>query len=246
MSVLFPPLERFLNRVMSMAREQITGSDAESTQLRDDISLFRRQEGVHYATHAAFNAMLARSGYVGLDELEAEIEREYQELLATKSLDFLVGYCEGFEIQGPVFAHVWLDEIDDLFEGADPVAVAMWKWHICEEFEHRTVCFDVQQWLRTSEAERRTVLEFSQQHQAAFVQRVMVSLLEQYWSSLSGAEVQASQARVMEVAGRLQGSAEARLRDVYLPSYTPRRAPIPAAYEATLAAIERDYVHALR
>jgi predicted metal-dependent hydrolase len=242
-SVLFPPLERFLNRVMSMAREQITGSDPRSLQLREDIALFRRQEGVHYAVHTSFNDMLARSGYVGLAELESEIERDYQEMLATKSLDFLVGYCEGFEIQGPVFAHIWLDEMSDLFEGADPTAVAMWKWHICEEFEHRTVCFDMQQWLQTSEEDRRARIEFSQQHQAAFVQRVLGHLLLQYWEPLSSDEIQASRERLVEVGGRMKGSAEARLRAVYSPSYTPRDAPIPDSYAITLAAIERDYVH---
>jgi predicted metal-dependent hydrolase len=237
MSVLFPPLERFLNRVMSMAREQITGDDAESVRLRDDIAVFRKQEGVHYRTHAAFNAMLTRSGYEGLHELEAGIEREYQELLATRSLEFLVGYCEGFEIQGPVYASIWLDEVGDLFDDADPVAAAMWRWHICEEFEHRTVCFDVQRHLATSEEDRIRVLDFSREHQGAMVQRVLQSLLEQYWSSCSQEEIDASTARLLEVGSRLNGAAEERLRQVYLPSYTPRAAPIPQQYAATLAAI---------
>lgn len=242
MSMLFPPLERYLNRVMIMARAKITGTDPESVRIREDIDLFVRQEGVHYTIHSQFNKMLEDGGFPKLPDFETQMEQEYRDFLKTKSLRFLTGYCEGFEILGPIYAKIWLDEIDDLFEGADPEAVAMWKWHISEEFEHRTVCFDVYNKLFGGYFYRLYAMHCSHKHQGTFIAKVMGYMLKQEWSKMTEAEVAASKKRLKAISRRIKWLALPRVLRVYLPWYTPRKAAMPGNLKATIDAIESTYL----
>lgn len=142
-SIVIPHLERFLNRVMARARSQIKGDDARSVQLRADISTFIKQESCHYTIHGAFNDMMLRNGYDELPKLEQTIAAHYERLLATKSLPFLLAYCEGFESLTPPVAEGWFNgSMDPIMKNADSAAANMWRWHMMEEFEHRTVAHD--------------------------------------------------------------------------------------------------------
>src|SRR3546814_12194773 len=38
---------------------------------------------------------------------------------------------------------LYFEDYNELLENADPEPTNMWRWHLAEEFEHRTVCFDV-------------------------------------------------------------------------------------------------------
>ena len=141
-SIVLPHLERFVNRVMARARAEIRGDDLKA--IRAEMSLFMKQESCHHAVHTGFNAMMVRNGYDQIPEIEKDIARYYDQLLATKSLPFLIGYCEGFESLTPPMAATWFDgTMDRVLTDADPDVVMMWRWHIMEEFEHRTVCHDV-------------------------------------------------------------------------------------------------------
>jgi len=146
-SLWIPHLERFLNRVMSQANAKLDASNPRHARLKADIRTFIRQEGNHTALHAAFNAILPRAGY-DIAHFERHFEAEFKRLLATKSFKFLCAYCEGFETLGPPMALVWLDEIEDLIGNADQNVVTLWKWHLMEEYEHRTVCHDVARMFR--------------------------------------------------------------------------------------------------
>ena len=76
-SIGIPPLERFLNKVMSRARAKVKGDDPASVKLRNDISIFIKQESLHYATHDAFNQIFERNGYTRIPSIVAEIEAHY-------------------------------------------------------------------------------------------------------------------------------------------------------------------------
>lgn len=110
-STPMPHLERFLNRVMARAAATLTGDDAPTRRLREDIRVFIRQESNHYALHEQFNAIVPRDGY-DLAAVEAYVAGEYDRLLKTKSLAFCLAYCEGFETLGPPFAEIMLGEIE--------------------------------------------------------------------------------------------------------------------------------------
>jgi len=142
-SIVIPHLERFLNRVMARARAEIKDTGPKNRQVREDISVFIKQESCHHTIHAAFNEMMVRQGYDRLPQLEQEVAAHYDRLLRTKPLPFLVAYCEGFESMLPPIAAGWFDgSMDRMMKGADTQVHMMWRWHMMEEFEHRTVCHD--------------------------------------------------------------------------------------------------------
>ncbi len=236
-SMLFPPLERFLNRVMSMARREITGTDAKSESLRADIGMFIQQEGQHYAIHSGYNEMLVKAGMSELPGFEAKMEAEYRELLKTRSLRFLCSYCEGFEVLGPTFARVYLDGIDDYFADGDPNVIAMFKWHLMEEFEHRTVCFDVYHHLFGDYGARIYGLLYALKHMGTYVTRVQNYMLDHETTGLSEQERAAAKQRMKTAIIRIHRLAVPQIFGVLSPGYTPRRAPTPKNF----AAFERQF-----
>ncbi len=242
MSMLFPPLERFLNRVMITARGQITGKDAESERILQDIDMFVRQEGVHFTVHTDYNDMLARHGLPDLPKFEAEMDESYRQMLKTEPLKFLVAYCESFEILGPIFANVWLDDIGDLFEGGEPNAVAMFKWHISEEFEHKTVCYDVYHKLFGGYFYRIRALHRTLKHMGAYTRRVLAYILEKEWAGMTEEQVTTSMQRMKSIDRRIGRLALKHLWRIYLPGYSPRKAKKPDNYAGAIGAIEREYV----
>ena len=240
-SMLFPPLERFLNRVMLMARQEITGTDARSEQLRQDIGLFVQQEGVHFPTHSRYNAMLERAGFAELPEMEAAMEAEYRGFLKTKSLRFLCAYCDGFETLGPIYARIYLDRLDDYYAGGDPDVVAMWKWHLMEEYEHRTVCFDVYEHLFGDYFSRIHGLIFAHRHMGAFIQRVQSYMFRQECASMSEQERAAAKARLKAVQRRIGSLALRHVPGLFWPFYSPRPAAPPKSLESFERELERDF-----
>ena len=134
-------IEPFLIKVMRRAVEQLDPvADAE---LLRDIDLFNKQEGQHYKLHRAFNAMI-RTSYPDMTRYEKAYEEDYERFLQTKSLRWLLAYCEGFESIGSSTAQLWVDGQMESKLGAEPSpAIDLWKWHLAEEYEHRTVAHRV-------------------------------------------------------------------------------------------------------
>jgi predicted metal-dependent hydrolase len=140
-SFSLPYVETYLNRVMLRAKDQLMGE--RYAKLRNDIDLFVKQESNHYRQHRLFNQKLEQEGYNGVAPIGAKLGADYDAFLKTKSLLFNTAYCEGFESLGIIQAEFFFEQADDLLAGADPRVVALWKWHLAEEYEHRSVCFDV-------------------------------------------------------------------------------------------------------
>ncbi len=133
-------VEPYLIRVMRRAKDALPESE---TALRREIDWFIGQESQHFQQHNAFNARIREAGYPKLAEFEMRLKNDYVRFLSEKSLKFNLAYSEGFESMGPPAAEMWFDHSADFLDGADPEAVALWKWHMAEEFEHRDVCFRV-------------------------------------------------------------------------------------------------------
>jgi predicted metal-dependent hydrolase len=140
-SFSLPYVEKYLNRVMLRAKETLTGE--RHARLRDDIDLFIKQESNHYRQHRLFNNRLEALGYTGVTPVGEQLGKDYKDFLANRSLLFNAAYCEGFESIGIIQTEFFFEQIDDLLAGADPRVVALWKWHLAEEYEHRSVCFEV-------------------------------------------------------------------------------------------------------
>lgn len=131
-------VEPYLIQVMQRAKAALPDHE---TRLREEIDWFIAQESQHFRQHNAFNRKIRESGYPGLAPFEERLKQDYVEFLRDRSLKFNLAYSEGFESMGPPAALTWFERSDELLAGADPEAIALWKWHMAEEFEHRDVCF---------------------------------------------------------------------------------------------------------
>lgn len=235
-SVSFPYLERFLNRTMAKVATTLSGDDARTIKLKKDIQIFIRQEANHYSLHERFNAIMPRSGY-DISAIEAYIESEYERLWNTKSFAFCVAYCEGFETLGPPFAHIMLDMADDLFAGADPEVVALWKWHLMEEFEHRTVCYDAFAAVHGGYFLRIYAFFYQMRHLGKMSAMARKLMIEQDRAGMTPAEVEESKKRAKQVGKSLRGGIF-RIFRALSPWYSPHPIPEPKRFRSFMAEIE--------
>jgi len=240
-SVPIPYLERFLNKVMARAAAKLDGEDETTKSLRADIRAFIRQESNHYAFHDRFNALLRRDRY-DIEPIERLIEAEYERILTTKSFAFCLAYCEGFETIGPPAAHMFLDGLEDRFAGADKEVVSLWKWHLMEEFEHRTVCYDTFKHFHGGYFLRVYGFFYQAWHLGGMVKKVRKLLLEQDRKTMSTDELAASKRRAKEATkGMGKGTLRAMLNTL-LPWYNPRMLAEPRNYRTFMEAIEARVV----
>lgn len=240
-SVWLPYLERFLNRSMAKAATQLDPADPRTPQLKEDIRIFIRQESMHYTVHAGFNQVLTRAGH-DFSDLEKYFEAEYERLFTTKSMDFILGYCAGFETLGPPGARMWLDGLDKQLEGADPTVVHMWKWHLMEEYEHRNVCYDVFQALCGSYFKRVWGLVYQLWHVGKLSKMVAKRLAALDHATMTPAEVEASKKRAKQAESWLGKSLLGAALRALKPSYAPHGEQVPVNYGQ---AIERYEVYAI-
>lgn len=137
-SLIPTPIEPWLIRVLQVAVDRLPAKDA---ALREDVLGFIGQESQHFRQHRLFNKVLIAQGYPRLAEYERQLAADLDDYFKNRSLKFQLAYADGFESLGAVAGGVWFEKSDAFIAGADPNAVALWKWHMAEEFEHREVCF---------------------------------------------------------------------------------------------------------
>ena len=144
-SLIPAPVEPWLIKLLQSVLDQPVLDQLPATdhKLRDEVMAFIRQESQHFKQHRLFNDAIIAQGYPRLAEFEKQLADELEAMRETRSLKFLFAYADGFESLGAVSGALWFGAIHELTDGADPNAVALWKWHMAEEFEHREVCFKV-------------------------------------------------------------------------------------------------------
>ena len=240
-SIWIPHLERFLNRVMAKAAGALSVDDPAHVKLKAHIKTFIRQEAHHHATHEAFNRVLYRAGY-DVSHFEKMFEEEYKKLFETKSLAFLCAYCEGFETLGPPAAIMWLDDnVGEEVDQGDPNAVGLWKWHLMEEFEHRTVCFDVYNTVHGGYFLRVYAFFYQLTLHRKFSKMVLDYLMEHDWSKMTAEDIAESKKRLKGVARRQAGLMLPRLFKVLLPFYSPYVAKEPQNFERYRAQFDNEF-----
>lgn len=245
-SLIIPYLERFLNKVMAKARQEIKGDDAYSQQVRADISTFIKQESCHYSTHDAYNEIIRRCPqYTRLPEFEEEIAAHYDYLLKNKSLGFLTAYCEGFETLGPPAAMAWCShEMDDLIAGSDPNVAMMWRWHTMEEFEHRHVCHDVFHKIHGGYFLRVYAFFYQARFMFSMSGKIADYILSIDRASMSAEEVALSVARHKAAKKKLGSTMLKGIWKVFLPSYRPHTIAVPTGWVALEKEIDDDWIPA--
>jgi predicted metal-dependent hydrolase len=111
-------------------------------KLADEIKAFTTQEAIHSREHDAFNKRAERSGY-DLSSLEQRVE---ERLAITRSRPPIVNVAATMALEHftAILAHQLLADASHL-EGADSESAELWRWHACEEIEHKGVAYDT--WL---------------------------------------------------------------------------------------------------
>ncbi|HXD04375.1 MAG TPA: metal-dependent hydrolase [Novosphingobium sp.] len=223
-------VEPYLLKVMRMAAGKIDPSD---TKLLEEIDIFCKQEMQHCKYHIAYNKVIRGQGYEGLKPLEDKIAAEYDDWLKNRSLRFHLSYCEGFESMSATACEAWFESFDDLVDGADPAVLDMWRWHLAEEFEHRTVCSDAYHALSGLNPVSRYFYRvygyiYAMAHLGKFAGAATKYLLEQDRAKMTPEEVAASIARQKAVKKRVTKGILPMMLKIMSPFYDPakRRDPV--------------------
>ncbi|HEX5587629.1 MAG TPA: metal-dependent hydrolase [Acidimicrobiia bacterium] len=227
-------IEPFLIKVMRRAKAEL--DPVEHAGLVRDIDVFNKQEAQHFKFHAALNRCVREHGYEGMADYERSYEAEYDEMLARRPLKWLLAYCEGFESMGLAAAPMFVDGgLEASLPGADPRVLALWKWHLAEEYEHRTVAFRVLKALYG-----RNALEFYVLRVSGFLHATRhigrnVAALQQYLMANAPRAGVAPTSRwqtVLAMRGRLRGFGH-----VLSPFYDPARVPPPVHLAEVLRSV---------
>jgi uncharacterized protein len=114
-------------------------------KLVEEIKAFTTQEAIHSREHDAFNKRAERSGY-DLSKLEQQVEYRLGVTRSKPPIACLAATM-GLEHFTAIFAHQLLADQRHL-AGADPETAELWRWHSCEEIEHKGVAYDT--WLHAT------------------------------------------------------------------------------------------------
>jgi predicted metal-dependent hydrolase len=233
-STTLPHLEPYLNRVVGMARDRLP---KDCVELSEQTRIFMQQEANHYRLHKLYNERLHAAGYEGLLEHEARLRADYDRFLATKSLRFNMAYSEGFECLGIIYTGFFFEEIDDLLADADPDVALLWKWHLAEEFEHRTVCFDLYQTLFGGYWYRLYGFFYAFLHLGIYGHGATGYMLSVDRARMNWKQRLASRWRNLKYQTRLSAYALPRMFAILLPNYDPRRRREPRGVGELLTAL---------
>ena len=121
--------------------------DGAPPKLAEEIKAFTTQEVIHSREHLAFNRRAADGGY-DLSKLQCRVE---ERLALTKSKPPIVSLAATMALEHftAILAHQLLKNPSHL-RGADHEAAELWRWHACEEIEHKGVAYDT--WLHATRA----------------------------------------------------------------------------------------------
>jgi uncharacterized protein len=114
-------------------------------KLAEEIKAFTTQEAIHSREHDAFNKRAERSGY-DLSRLEQQVEHRLDITRSKPPIAWLAATM-GLEHFTAIFAHQLLANRRHL-AGADAETAELWRWHSCEEIEHKGVAYDT--WLHAT------------------------------------------------------------------------------------------------
>ncbi len=119
--------------------------DGAPEKLAEEIKAFTTQEVIHSREHLAFNCRAADAGY-DLTELQERVDAR---LALTKSKPPIVSLAATMALEHftAILAHQLLADPSHL-AGAEAETAALWRWHACEEIEHKGVAYDT--WLHAT------------------------------------------------------------------------------------------------
>ena len=171
--MMLPYLEPFLIRTMQSALDKV-----DDPVLREEMKRFCAQEGQHFRQHARANEVVKRIHPAGLRlaELEKEVEALFARWSNEMPLKFNLAYAEGFEAMTCAGARTQIDV--GMFDYMKEPIRGLMYWHIMEEIEHRSVCFDVYEKLVGDYLYRTRMSLWFQKHYLGLCQKFAAAMYE--------------------------------------------------------------------
>lgn len=234
-------IEPYLVKVMVKAKPLLP---PERADLQSDLDIFIKQEMQHCKMHLAFNKRLREEGYAEMAGLEKEYAADYDDFLKTKSLRFNLAYCEGFEAMSAIAVTAFFEDFDEFLEGADPEVSDLWKWHLAEEYEHRSVAHDVYHALSGMNPLFTYIYRvygflYAVHHIRKHTNKVSALLLKKDRAGMSAEEIEQSKRREAAVKAALGRSAKRHLLVILSPFYNPSKRSTPKGLNRYLDALTR-------
>lgn len=225
--MMLPYLEPFLIRTVQAAVPRV-----DDENLSQRMTRFCAQEGQHFRQHARLNAVVRKVHPSGprLAELEAQVEAEFAAWSAEKPLKFNLAYGEGFESMTCAGARTQI-QIGMFGWMKEPIRSLMY-WHILEEIEHRTVCFDVYEKVVGDYLYRTRMSLWFQRHYFAWCRRFAAAMIEADPGVLARYDTPEWAAVRKRRAALYQRDYLPRLLGTFMPWYDPARVRLPAGFEA--------------
>lgn len=237
-------IEPYLLKVMRKAQPLLKQRGA-SEELQQDLDIFIKQEMQHCKQHISFNNRIHTLGYAALKPLEAKLAADFDDFLNNRSLRFNLAYCEGFESMSATACIYYFEDYLPFLEGADKEPSDMWKWHLAEEFEHRSVCFDVFHELSGLDPVSRYFYRvygyfYALIHLAKFAIAAGKVLTEVDHKGMSPDAIEASKQRDDQVKKVTKSRMLGMMLTILAPWYHPRNRREPNGYSAYLARFEAE------
>lgn len=224
--MMLPYLEPFLIRTVQEAMGQIKDPD-----LLEEMKRFCAQEGQHFRQHAKANEVIKRRHKAGpqLAALEQEIDALFKRWTAEKPLRFKLAYAEGFESMTSAGARTQM-EIGMFDTMKEPIRGLMF-WHIMEEVEHRTVCFDAYEKTVGDYFYRLGAGIWAQNHYLKWCKKFAGVMIAADPETIARYDTPELKAKRVKMAQTYLWNVLPKQLATYLPWYNPRTVPLPPQFE---------------
>lgn len=235
-------LEPFAIKVFNKVKDRL--DPLKDAQLIREVEWFISQESQHFRQHAKFNKCFKTSQYPKIEKIEGEYLAEFDSFLENNTIEFCLGYVEGFEAWGIVWSQLWFEELEEYKRGSLPQPLALFSWHYSEEFEHRDVAFKLYMALTARGSLWRRIYygyfyriwmtRFAIQHMAKHSRRARNHLLEVDRSAMTLEERNTSVERENTMLWQIGTLLKKGTRALYSPFYHPARKRWPRGLSEVL------------
>jgi predicted metal-dependent hydrolase len=225
--MMLPHLEPYLIRTVQAAMATV-----KDPVLLEEMKRFCAQEGQHFRQHAKANEVIKRRHPAGprLAELEAEVAAEFQTWSTSKPLKFNLAYAEGFESMTSAGACTQMRV--GMFDTMKEPIRGLMHWHIMEELEHRTVCFDAYEQAGGGYWYRLKTGLWAQKHYLALCNRFAKAMIDADPETIARYETPEWKAVRAKRLRRYVWDVMPRQIGTYMPWYNPRRMKLPPQFDA--------------
>jgi predicted metal-dependent hydrolase len=224
--MMLPYLEPFLIRTVQAAMPLIR-----DPVLKEEAKRFCAQEGQHFRQHAKANEVVKRVHPSGprLAMLEKEVEAEFARWTAEMPLKFNLAYGEGFESMTCAGARTQI--ATGMFDHMKEPIRSLMYWHIMEEIEHRTVCFDIYDQVVGDYFYRTKMSLWFQRHYIGWCKRFAGEMIVADPEAIGAYDTpEWAQVRKRRARRYYRGYFP-RLLGTFMPWYDPAKLSLPAGFQ---------------